>query len=799
MVAVAAQLQHLRLLGVASASEGSARKRRDFLFLQLTSGKAYANSTGGVGVACCHSESASLAQPFQDQQETQFDPAPKCGTKPEGGLHAILQNPRRVLEVEESRDVGFQQIFVFLGMSQSQFPEFQGQCDFLLLCSLVGEEVDVSLSEPQGLRAGEGWFAKGNCYQKKGDWVTGSAQGYFLRENLIDQVTYYNFHNTKEHLACVPVRINFMGRAGVPESGNNETGGLGVRCQILFGYPHQFLSPNRKQKKNHTSKLHELALLLPVAPRTSSKKLTKKEVLLHVLHYIQYLQRNIDVAKALLAFHTATGEGEVKGWGRNPTAGSARRRHLTPSSSPHSCKSCVRGACQKPRKKKLTRATERQTRTQNPRRCLALDKPKKQVAPSADQKGRNVEGTTAPPRCADSYTHPAAALSLPQGDRKGSRSWLTLLAVAKDRVCGGISRCSCKNSAQDDGPYLAFGAQQGAERTYLVNGTQSYPRQKLAFYESSEEVDKEAPDADPWLPVWTPEGISLGSPLALGPPQIDNRSATGPLSEILGLSPSLFSSPGKGLPAETLEDSSLYLTQALFEEIFLDAVSSPSGCVLEVPQKEDSPREASKDLPDSCSLCQCLGSLSEDSSGSEDSVTDDTDAEVMWAQQDTPAGPEGPRSVSDEDGDYTWTPSRQVLILPSARRKARKGLAGTGPVKPKIKKAPCSTQTKKKCVNGFIMFCRMNRKQYIRACPGTASTAATKELAQLWREMTEQERKPYCIKARRFSRQHNRIVKKESSSSDDEDWGVPKPFYQLLADRARSASGPAAQLPSQRE
>ena len=66
-------------------------------------------------------------------------------------------------------------------------------------------------------------------------------------------------------------------RAGVPETGNNETGGLGVRCQILFGYPHQnqFLSPNRKQKKNHTSKLHELALLLPVAPRTSSKKLTK--------------------------------------------------------------------------------------------------------------------------------------------------------------------------------------------------------------------------------------------------------------------------------------------------------------------------------------------------------------------------------------------------------------------------------------------------------------------------------------------------------------------------------------------
>ncbi|XP_036992680.2 meiosis initiator protein [Artibeus jamaicensis] len=530
------------------------------------------------------------------------------------------------------------------------------------------------------------------------------------------------------------------------------------------------LESQRKQKKNHTSKLHELALLLPVAPRTSSKKLTKKEILLHVLHYIQHLQRNIDVAQALLTFHAANGEGEVEGRGRNPTAGSGRRRHRTPSSPPHSCKCCVRGACQKPRKKKLTRAAERQTRTQNPRRCLALDKPKKQVAAPADQKGGNTEGTAAPPRCADSYTRPEAALSWPQGR-------------------------SCKNSAQDDGPYSASGAQQGAERTYLVNGTQSYLRQKLAFYESSEEVDKETAGADPWLPAWTPEGTPLGSPLALGPPQTDTQSVTGPLSEILGLSPSLFSSPGKALPAETLEDSSLYLTQALFEEIFLDAVSSPSDCVLQVPQKEG--------LPDSLGLCQCVGpqdhpSLSEDSSSSQDSVTD-TDSEVAWVQQDTPADPEGPKSMSDEDGDYTWTPSCQVATLPSARRKARKGQAGRGPVKPKNKKAPCSAQTKKKCVNGFIMFCRMNRKQYIRACPGTASTAATKELAQLWREMTEQERKPYCIKARRFSRQHNRIVKKESSSSGDEDWGVPKPFYQLLADRARSASAPAAQPPSHRE
>lgn len=48
-------------------------------------------------------------------------------------------------------------------------------------------------------------------------------------------------------------------------------------AKFHFGYPaqNQLLSQNRKQRKNHTSKLHELALLLPVTLKTSSKKLTK--------------------------------------------------------------------------------------------------------------------------------------------------------------------------------------------------------------------------------------------------------------------------------------------------------------------------------------------------------------------------------------------------------------------------------------------------------------------------------------------------------------------------------------------
>jgi hypothetical protein len=52
-----------------------------------------------------------------------------------------------------------------------------------------------------------------------------------------------------------------------------------------------------------------------------------------------------------------------------------------------------------------------------------------------------------------------------------------------------------------------------------------------------------------------------GSPLALGPPQINTWHETGHLSDVLGLSPSLFSSPSKILPEQTLKDDRYYLTK----------------------------------------------------------------------------------------------------------------------------------------------------------------------------------------------------------------------------------------------
>lgn len=39
----------------------------------------------------------------------------------------------------------------------------------------------------------------------------------------------------------------------------------------------------------------------------------QKEILLRVLHYIQYLQRNIDMTKALLKLHSSNGKGRFVG------------------------------------------------------------------------------------------------------------------------------------------------------------------------------------------------------------------------------------------------------------------------------------------------------------------------------------------------------------------------------------------------------------------------------------------------------------------------------------------------------
>ncbi|KAM6222456.1 meiosis initiator protein [Rhynchocyon petersi] len=542
---------------------------------------------------------------------------------------------------------------------------------------------------------------------------------YCLEEDIIYKVKslYSGFHNTKSLLSYVLVWL---------------------------------LSPNRRQRKNQTSKLQELALLLPVPLDSRTKKLTKKEILQQVLHYIDYLQRHIDLAKALLKLYTNIREGDLEELIQDPVNCDSRSKHSTPSNSPCSRKTQVQVACKKPQKKKRSRTSEHQTRDQKPRRCLALQKPEK-VSPSPDQKRRDEVGTTTPLRCTSSGKQPKAALSSPRGGAKGGKGKAT---------------------------------------------------QELVFYDPRLILKKEGSENDPWLPVCTPEGSPSGSPLALGSPKIWNWSATGHPSEILGLSPSVFSSPEKLLPEQMLEDGAEGLTKALFAQVHLGPESPSPVCKSEAPEDKDSLAKVPGDPSGAHSLFQssvlldhCYLSLSETSKAPCSPGNETLKTEPPWKQQE--ADPEDMQPFSEEDGDYTWTPACQASAPPAGGRMSRKGQASKDPTNPKESKtAPTPTPPKRKCVNGFIMFCRMNRKQYIRACPGTASTTATKELAQLWRVMTQTEQKPYCIKARRFSRLHNRNVKHESSSSED-DCDPPKPFYQLLANRATVAqtSGPASKPP----
>nr|XP_034377728.1 basic helix-loop-helix and HMG box domain-containing protein 1 isoform X1 [Arvicanthis niloticus] len=569
-----------------------------------------------------------------------------------------------------------------------------------------------------------------------------------------------------------------------------------------FSDQHGASSPSptdRKDKKNHTNKLRELALLIPVTMKTRNKKYTKKEILLRVLHYIQYLQRNIDMAKALLKLHSSNGKGGFVGPGRNPSAGQTRRRHSTPSSSQ---KSSLWNTSLKPQKK-FTQVSERPAWPYKPRCSLALDQAENPITVHPGLKEENEEGATYPEDLSSS-TYPTTEPSVSEVGGQGAQ--LVFLDMAQNIVAYDITSDHAVE-VQDGEP----NADIKVQRSYFLTRAQpcvSSCRQKL-FLCTSSEADKEAPDTDPWLPVWTSEDSPNGSPLALGSSQINTWHVANYLNEILGVSSSLFSSPSKILPDHVLEDGTYFLTEGLLE-------SSPAACEVEDAQEKVVSSEGATDPPNfqsSVSLDHCYLSLSENVKVLSNcgSSSESTDTESLWGQEEVrgvatyprrtgvfylaqlsvlqQVNPEGLQTSSDEERDYTWTPTRRSSGLPVASKKIKKVQASQGPIKPKDSRKASPSQVKKKCVNGFIMFCRMNRKQYIRACPGTASTAATKDLAQLWRGMTLEEKKPYCIKARRFSRQHNRIVKQESSSSEDDDGETPKPFYQLLAEKAQVSLG----------
>ncbi|KAH1180867.1 meiosis initiator protein [Mauremys mutica] len=533
-----------------------------------------------------------------------------------------------------------------------------------------------------------------------------------------------------------------------------------------------------KRRGNYTNTLRELAQMLPVPLHTSYKKLTKKEILLRVLRYIEHLQASISTARTLLR----CGEKEEFGAGASRCAEvSACQRGCgdgTPPITPRRRRAKLLNVGKKPRKGKRSHRSEWRGVNKETRRSLSL-------VESPWQPGQRTE--------ADLHTAGEGAVLSPgtkQLPFQFSRRDRALGArqLTEGGVPGCAAGCDRDGSQEEDDVCSTCEAQLSYREQHRYDGPDlALLGQELVQYYSCGEEEEDGLDVGPWLSTQSPVCSSHGSLLLCSPGSGGQIGACW-ASKDLGLSPSLFSSPGRLLPGHVLQGGTEELSQGLFEDVCLSPDSAGSSDSLAGSLLRKS----------AFSLDHCYLSYSEASKTDSSPSSGVTEFMGVWSgqllQEGSSPGPARSVSSSDENSDSTWIPYKRTKPPPAAGRKRKKGEGGRQPEASSKSRSPL--QLKKKCVNGFIMFCRLNRKQYIRACPGMASTAATRELAQLWRTMTKQERRPYCVKARRFSRLNNRIVKQDFSSGgeEEEEMEAPKPFHLLLAEKSLGSQdlGPPA-------
>ncbi|CAM4615580.1 meiosis initiator protein [Lepidochelys kempii] len=556
-----------------------------------------------------------------------------------------------------------------------------------------------------------------------------------------------------------------------------------------------------KRRGNYTNMLRELAQMLPVPLHTGYKKLTKKEILLCVLCYIEHLQASISTARTLLQLRRGEKEEFEAGAFRCAEMSACQRGRGdgTPPITPQRRRAKLLNVGKKPRKGKRSCRSEQHGVNKEMRRSLSLGE-------SPWQSGQRTE--------ADLHAAGEGAVLSPgmkqllfQFSRRdpalGSRQ--PTGSAFLDRGKGGIPDCAAdwcvgcdrEGSQEEDDICSTCEAQLIYREQRRYDGPDlALLGQELVQYYSCGEEEEDGLDAGPWLSTQSPVCSSHGSSLLCSPGSGGQIGACW-ASKDLGLSPSLFSSPGRLLPGHILQGGSEELSQGLFEDVCLSPESAGSSDSLAgtLLRKHD-PHQTLPDTPlnsrnlfqSTFSLDHCYLSYSEASKTDSSPSSGVTELMGVWSgqllQEGSSPGPARSMSSSDENSDSTWIPYKRTKLPPAASRKRKKGEGGRQPEGSSKSRSPL--QLKKKCVNGFIMFCRLNRKQYICACPGMASTAATRELAQLWRTMTKQERRPYCVKARRFSRLNNRIVKQDFSSGgeEEEEMEAPKPFHLLLAEKS---------------
>ncbi|XP_075919425.1 uncharacterized protein LOC116939722 [Petromyzon marinus] len=173
---------------------------------------------------------------------------------------------------------------------------------------------------------------------------------------------------------------------------------------------------------------------------------------------------------------------------------------------------------------------------------------------------------------------------------------------------------------------------------------------------------------------------------------------------------------------------------------------------------------------------------------------EEADNELGWNSSDDLG-----KGFVDDCKDQTWTPSlytmrrgathnsrrsinniggsrhQRVGVVqdksekPGGGQKSVSGRKRRNSLNPKVSRdskhhLTAGVKGRKKCINGFIMFCRLERKKYICQHPDITSTQTTCELARMWREMSGEEKQPFRETAQDFSRQDNRVVKTGGSA-----------------------------------
>ncbi|XP_066560170.1 meiosis initiator protein isoform X2 [Amia ocellicauda] len=437
-----------------------------------------------------------------------------------------------------------------------------------------------------------------------------------------------------------------------------------------------------KEQRDFSASLRDIATLLPVPEPSSTRLLTKKETLLHMLRYLDFLKKHIQTQQSLLPTHSL------------PSTGCDNHDDLTspPHSEPRTPPSCLKAkrksVCGRPRKRPPHSTEPWVDMKDKRRRLFGVESEEDNIQPSVGAESLAEWGGSAdwPPV---SQSGRKQVCPVQDGDTSLSSSLDSELSLSQlsrstdesplgqePRTPGEDSRCSaCEERT---------GSEEGSPSSGVLDSPQPsswaclLKDHMLGGYFSSDEDDL------------------LGSPLdqtpmfplhCLSPPCRGLRTLG--FRDSLNLSPSLLTSPARDIPVSLLPEGHEEL-QALFEDVWV----SPNPTASKPPSLPSGP------IPDSLQECDGVAGSS-------------------WLSS---------QSEGEEGGDFTWTPTQRGPARGSRGRRRQRATKGHLP------------SLKKKCVNGFIMFCRLNRKTYLHSHPGTPSTVVTKELARLWHIMPKQER-----------------------------------------------------------